>query len=128
VYPVIHECPVCRAALEVSKLHCRNCDTSIEGHFALGRFHSLSPDQLRFAETFIRGEGKINRVGEELGISYPTVRARLHELIRAMGYEVKEEATPTTKPIDRQTILAELAKGEISAEEAARKLAGKSKQ
>lgn len=122
--PVIHECPICGEALEVTKLHCRHCDTGIEGHFALGRFHSLSPEQLRFAETFIRCEGKINRVEEELGISYPTVRARLHELIRAMGYEVKEEPSPARKPIDRQTILAELARGAVTAEEAARKLAG----
>jgi hypothetical protein len=102
--PVIHECPICGEAL--------------------GRFHSLSPEQLRFAETFIRCEGKINRVEEELGISYPTVRARLHELIRAMGYEVKEEPPPARKPIDRQEILAELARGAVTAEEAARKLAG----
>jgi len=122
--PVIHECPICGERLEVTRLHCRTCDTALEGHFTLGRFHSLSPEQLRFAETFIRCEGKINRVEEELGISYPTVRARLHELIRAMGYEVKEETPPPTKPIDRQAILAELARGAITAEEAARKLAG----
>ena len=104
---VIHECPVCGDALVVTKLHCRNCDTGLEGHFALGRFHTLSPEQLQFAERFIRCEGKINRVGEEFNISYPTVRARLHDLIRAMGYEVKEEEAPAAKPIDRQDILAE---------------------
>ena len=121
---VIHECPICGEALEVTRLHCRQCDTTLEGHFALGRFHSLSPEQLRFVETFIRCEGKINRVEEELSISYPTVRARLHELIRAMGFEVKEEPSPAAKSIDRQAILDELARGVISAEEAAKKLAG----
>jgi len=35
--------------------------------------------------TFVRNEGKINRVGEDLGMSYPTVRSRLHDLIRAAG-------------------------------------------
>jgi hypothetical protein len=121
---VIHECPICGEALEVTRLHCRQCDTTLEGHFALGRFHSLSPEQLRFVETFIRCEGKINRVEEELSISYPTVRARLHELIRAMGFEVKEEPPPAAKSIDRQAILDELDRGVISAEEAAKKLAG----
>ena len=124
MHPVIHECPVCGEALTVTRLHCRNCDTGIDGHFTLGRFHSLSPDQLKFAEIFIRSEGKINRVGEELNISYPTVRARLHDLIRAMGYEVKEEATPVVQSADRQAILAQLSQGEITAEEAAQKLAG----
>ena len=124
MHPVIHECPICGEALEVNGLHCRNCDTSIEGHFALGRFHSLSPEQLHFAETFIRCEGKINRVEEELKISYPTVRTRLHDLIRAMGYEVKDELPPAAKTVDRQAILTQLQNGEITTEEAARELAG----
>ena len=121
---IIHECPVCGEELSVTKLHCPNCETGIEGHFALGRFHSLPPEQLKFAEIFIRCEGKINRVGEELNISYPTVRARLHDLIRTMGYEVKEEEAVVTPKIDRQAILAELADGKITAEEATRRLTG----
>jgi len=96
----------------------------VEGHFALGRLHSLSAEQINFAETFIRCEGKINRVGEELNISYPTVRSRLHDLIRAMGYEVREDETPAPKVVDRQVILARLSSGAITAEEAARQLAG----
>ena len=124
MHPVITECPVCRQALTVTRLHCRNCDTNVEGQFSLGQFHSLAPEQIKFAEIFIRCEGKINRVGEELNISYPTVRTRLHDLIKAMGYEVKEEEPPA-KVINRQAILDQLAGGEISAEEAAKKLAGK---
>jgi hypothetical protein len=123
MYPVIEKCPVCREELTVVKLHCRNCDTHIEGQFTLSSFHTLSPEQLQFAETFIRCEGKINRVEDELKISYPTVRARLHDLIRALGYDIKEEEP--AKSIDRQGILAELAKGTISPEEAAQKLAGR---
>jgi hypothetical protein len=125
MYTVIHECPICKQAFEVTRLHCRNCDLVIEGHFALGRFHNLSPEQIHFAETFIRCEGKINRVEEELRISYPTVRARLYELIRAMGYEVKEDEPQPTRSIDRQAVLADLASGVITAEEAAQKLASK---
>jgi len=124
MYPVIHTCPVCKEALTLTRLHCRHCDTSIEGAFTLGKFHSLSPEHLHFAEIFIRCEGKINRVEEELGISYPTVRARLHDLIRALGYEVKEEEA--TKSINRQAILDALANGDITAAEAARQLAGTS--
>lgn len=127
MYPVIHECPICQEALTVTRLYCRNCESGIEGHFTLGRFHSLSPEQIRFAEIFIRCEGKINRVEEELNVSYPTVRARLHDLIAAMGFEIKEEealASGPSRPIDRQAILADLAAGKISADEAARQLAG----
>ena len=124
MHPVITDCPVCHRALTVTRLNCRNCDTNIEGQFSLGQFHSLAPEQLKFAEIFIRCEGKINRVGEELNISYPTVRSRLHDLIRAMGYEVNEDETPAPKAMDRQAILARLSSGTITAEEAARQLAG----
>jgi len=123
MYPLIQQCPICGETLEVTSLHCRNCDTEIKGHFVAGRFHQLSPEQLQFAEMFIRCEGKINRVGEELNISYPTVRARLHDLIRAMGYEVREEEPPAKPTIDRRAILDELARGEITAQEAAQRLA-----
>ena len=124
MHPVIKQCPVCKEELVVTRLHCRQCDTGIDGNFALGRFHNLSPEQLRFIETFIRCEGKINRVEEELGISYPTVRARLHELIRTMGYDVKEEEPAAAKSVDRKAILAQLAEGVLTAEEAARLLSG----
>lgn len=88
----------------------------MEGQFALGRFYQLSPQQLHFAETFIRCEGKITRVEGELGISYPTVRNRLHDVIRALGYEVREDRQVPQK--ERKAVLEELAQGEITPEEA----------
>ena len=122
---LLHECPICGKVLEVTRLQCTHCETGIDGHFALGQFYHLAPEQLKFAEVFIRCEGKINRVGEELNISYPTVRTRLHDLIRAMGYEVRDDEAPATRPaVDRQAILTALSNGEITAEEAAKKLAG----
>jgi hypothetical protein len=102
-YAVIGRCPVCNDLLEVTSLHCRTCDTTLEGHFDLGRFYQLTPEQLAFVETFVRCEGKINRVEEELGISYPTVRNRLSEVIRALGYEVRDE--PTLSVDQRQDVL-----------------------
>jgi len=121
VKPVIGRCPVCNETLEISRLHCHACDTTIEGHFSLGKFNLLSSEQLAFVETFVRCEGKINRVEEELGISYPTVRSRLNEVIRAMGYEVREEP-PSPTPEQRRQVLEQLAQGEITTEEALRLL------
>jgi len=124
MYPVIGKCPVCGDTLTVTRLHCRSCDTSVEGQFSLGRFYRLSPDQLAFVETFIRCEGKLNRVQDELSMSYPTARARLTGVIRALGYEVgdDEEAAPSGV---RKTVLEKLASGEISSEEAVGMLKGK---
>jgi hypothetical protein len=124
MYPVIGKCPVCGDHLHVTRLHCRNCDSSLEGQFTLGRFYRLPADQLAFIETFIRCEGKLTRVQDDLGISYPTARARLTEVIRALGYQVREEPAPISSE-ERQEILQRLATGELSSEEAVELLKGK---
>jgi hypothetical protein len=122
---IIGQCPICKETLQVTRLYCPNCDTAIEGHFALGRFHQLSTDQLAFVETFVRCEGKINRVGEELGISYPTVRSRLNDVIRALGYEVgEEEPVAAVSDEDRKAILEQLAQGKLTSEDAIKRLRG----
>ena len=122
-HSVIGRCPVCGEKLEVTRLHCPACDTTVEGHFGLGRFYLLSSEQLAFAETFIRCEGKINKVEEELGISYPTVRNRLNDVIQALGYEVHEETGTSTE--QRRQILEQLAQGQLTSEEALRLLRSK---
>jgi hypothetical protein len=118
MYPVPTECPVCHDDLLVTHLTCRNCGTGLEGRFTMGRLYQLSQEQLYFVEVFLRCEGKIKRVEDDLGISYPTVRSRLEEIVRALGYEVGED-----KEIDsgqRQEVLERLARKEISSEEAFR--------
>ena len=124
---IIGQCPICREALQVTRLYCPNCDTTLEGHFGLGRFDQLMPDQLTFIETFVRCEGKINRVGEEMGVSYPTVRSRLTDVIRALGYEVgdgEEEPADTVSDDVRKSILEQLAQGKLTSEEAVKRLRG----
>ncbi|MFL7839153.1 MAG: DUF2089 domain-containing protein [Candidatus Promineifilaceae bacterium] len=116
--PVIGQCPICQDTLHVTSLHCRNCDTSIEGHFTLGRLYTLTPEQLEFVETFIRCEGKIKWVEKELNMSYPAVRARLSGVIEAMGYEVGLGDEKSITSEDRQQILSDLGSGKLTAEEA----------
>jgi hypothetical protein len=122
MYDLLGKCPVCGEELTATRLHCRSCDLALEGHFGLGRFYRLDPEQLHFIETFIRREGKLNKVQEELGLSYPTVRSRLHDVIRALGYEVREELTMS--PEQRKSILDELAQGQITSDEAVKLLQG----
>lgn len=123
--PVIGQCPICGESLSVTRLHCRNCDTSIEGHFAMGRLYHLNPEQLRFVETFMKCEGKINRVEQEMGLSYPAVRARLTEVIQALGYEVGSGDDERLSDEDRQEILNQISDGKITAEEAVKIFQGK---
>jgi hypothetical protein len=122
--PVIGQCPICHDTLNVTRLHCRNCDTTLEGHFTLGRLYQLSPEQLSFIETFVRCEGKINRVEQEIGMSYPAVRARLTEVIQAMGYEVGEPDPVPVSDETRREVLAELSAGTLNADEALQILRG----
>ncbi len=119
-------CPVCQGELTVTRLTCSTCDIAIEGHFRLGRFSQLSAEQLDFVELFVRCEGKITRMESELGLSYPTIRNRLHEVIRALGYEPGKEESATVSDEERRRILEELDAGAITAEEALKALRGES--
>jgi hypothetical protein len=110
----------------VTRLYCPNCEVTVEGRFSIGRLAMLSPEQLEFVEVFLRCEGKITRVEKELGISYPTVRSRLDEVITAMGYEVPGSPEPVEELTseDRRRVLDDLAAGRITSEEAVELLRG----
>ena len=124
-HDVIATCPVCSADLTVTRLHCGSCGTSLEGEFGVGRFARLDRDQMALLESFLRSRGNLREMERELGISYPTVRNRVDSLVRALGLgEVGPETV--VEPDDgaarvegRQAILERLARGEMSAEEAA---------
>ncbi len=114
--PVIGQCPICKENLHVTRLHCRHCDTAVEGHFSLGRLYQLSPEQLQFVDIFLKCEGKINRVEQEIGLSYPAVRSRLTNVIKAMGYDVGE-TEPEVSEETRQKVLNDISAGNLTAEE-----------
>jgi hypothetical protein len=112
-YPLISECPVCGQQLKITKLHCSHCHTTIENEFELSNFASLTREQLSFIETFLKCRGNIKEVEKELGISYPTVRGKLDDIISALGYSTTKKVE-----IDRKKVIVMLEKGEITAEEA----------
>jgi hypothetical protein len=61
---------------------------------------------------------------EEMALSYPTIRNRLQEVIRALGYEPDKDETIEVSDEKRLNVLEELDSGRISAEEAMRLLNG----
>ncbi|MEX1071372.1 MAG: DUF2089 family protein, partial [Anaerolineales bacterium] len=73
------DCPVCGGELVVTSLHCRECDTTLQGRFTGGVFNQLNEEQLAFVELFVKNEGKITRMEADMELSYPTIRNRLHE-------------------------------------------------
>ena len=120
MYPVLSECPVCGGELLVTTLSCRECDSTLHGRFIPGPFAHLTPTQLEFVELFVRNEGKLTRMEAELSLSYPTIRNRLHEVIRALGYEPGAEDSMPEE--ERRKILEDLENGKIKYEEAMRLL------
>jgi hypothetical protein len=119
---LLTNCPVCGDPLAVTRLHCRKCDTTIDGHFEAGPLGRLTSEQVAFVETFVRCEGKLNRMEREIGFSYPTLRARLNEVIRQMGFPVGSELAITEE--ERRRVLDDLASGKITSEEAMHTLEG----
>lgn len=113
---VISRCPVCGGELKAVRLKCGSCETAIENDFTLSKFDYLSEEELFFTETFIRCRGNIKEVEKELGISYPTVRARLDGVIKALGYE--DAGKKDAEELRREEILNSLERGEISAAQA----------
>lgn len=123
----LNKCPVCNEDLVVTRMYCVNCDTTIEGHFVAEHtpFGHLSPEQMQFLLTFVRCEGRLNRMEDEMKLSYPTLRSRLNEIVRALGYEPgKEEGPVQLSPEERRAILEELDQGTISWDEAQARLRG----
>ena len=127
MYPLITKCPVCGSQLNVTRLHCSHCDTSIESTFntVSGPFSQLTPEQVQFILTFVRCEGRLNRMEDELNISYPTIRNRLYEIIRALGFEPGKEEPPVRLSLeDRKRILDDLEQRKITSDQACRLLQG----
>lgn len=121
MYSAPSKCPICGETLTVTRLHCPACDTTVEGRYQFSRLEALTADQRNFVELFVRCDGKLNWVAQELKLSYPTVRSRLDEVIRAMGYEVRESPPAEEKQRladQRQAILDDLAAGKITSAEA----------
>jgi hypothetical protein len=126
-HDVISTCPVCSGELAVTRLRCGSCGTTLEGEFSVGRFARLSRDQTALLESFLRSRGNLRDIERELGISYPTVRARVEALVRALGFGPRSDddtpedapASPAPATQTRESILERLARREITAEDAA---------
>jgi hypothetical protein len=119
MHNAIEKCPVCQHDLIITQLSCTNCDTKINGHYQhkQGPFSVLNEEQTNFLLSFIKCEGRFNRMEGELGLSYPTLRNRFNEIVKILGGNPQAELKPLRKE-ERMMILSILEDDIITLQEA----------
>jgi hypothetical protein len=126
-------CPACNSPLEIASYCCKECDITVEGHFCGCEFCGLGDDDRLFALVFLQTEGNMKDVERLMGISYPTIKAKLARLNNSLGVQLIPEKKPRIQPAgneiridahERASILDRLQKKEITAAEAAKLLRG----
>ena len=84
-------CPSCLGSLHVSQLSCPSCSTQVSGNFPLPVLLRLTSDDQAFILQFFLTSGSLKEMASQMGISYPTVRNKLDDLIE----KVKKLQTTT---------------------------------
>lgn len=117
----IDQCPSCSGQLEIRELYCPACEIELRGRFApspVSPFTRLSDEQEAFLRLFVLSRGNLSDVERSLGVSYPTVRAKLDDLIGAFTDEpVGARASSAAVPLSRSEVLARVADGQLSTDE-----------
>ena len=86
IFPTL--CPSCGGVLSVKSLHCAECDTTVQGEFAIHPILRLSAEEQQFVTAFIKCSGSLKQMAADMGLSYPTVRNILDEIIEKLkNYE-----------------------------------------
>jgi hypothetical protein len=119
--PIILKCPSCDGNLTIARLDCPDCKISIEGEFTPPALLKLTGAQIDFVEVFIKNRGVIREVERELGVSYPTVRARLDDVVAALGYSARsapESSSSDERGSRRRAVLADLKDGKLTPDQA----------
>jgi len=74
-------CPSCESALQVSQMKCNNCETTVSGNYELPLYLQLTREEQEFILTFFLSSGSIKEMAKQAGLSYPTMRNKLDDLI-----------------------------------------------
>ena len=83
IFPSV--CPSCGGVLSVKSLHCAECDTTVQGEFAIHPILRLSAEEQQFVTAFIKCSGSLKQMAADMGLSYPTVRNILDEIIEKLN-------------------------------------------
>ena len=100
----------------IERLRLVDKDIAIEGNFELPQLARLTMDDQIFITAFVRSHGSIKEMERIFGVSYPTIKSRLTRIADSLEF-VETNPTPS-----KMEILDRLHKGEVTAEEAIRKM------
>lgn len=85
------QCPSCDSTLRIKRMFCTNCETEVGGSFELPLLARLPDREQTFVLDFIKSSGSLKDMAKNMGLSYPTVRNKLDELIEKIRAMEKEE-------------------------------------
>lgn len=124
LYPILTRDPLTGDELVVTRLEGPVSGVVIEGEFTLGWLARLTPEQLEFVEVLVRNRGNVQKVATEMAVAYNTARARLDDIVTALGGTPDLEPPAPAGPTRKQ-ILEQLRTGEIDHDTAMRLLSDK---
>ena len=91
-------------------------DIAIEGSFELPQLARMGLEDQVFITAFVRCHGSIKEMEQIFGVSYPTIKNRLHRIGAQLPFvELAPEAQESPPPA--MDLLARLERGELSVRE-----------
>ena len=75
------KCPACDSTLKVGRMFCEECNTEVCGSYDWPILARLTETEQQFAVDFIKSSGSLKDMAKNMGVSYPTVRNILDDLI-----------------------------------------------
>ena len=121
---ILERCPSCGGDLEIAEVRCTRCETQVRARYRPCDFCRLTDEQATFLRLFVVSRGNLTEMEKRLGVSYPTVRAKLDEVIERIGPvdgAAAVESPPPARP-DRRALLEAVQRGELTPAEAARQI------
>jgi len=101
---LISKCPCCDGTLNITSLQCPDCGVELRNTFSLSAFDRLEKEQMDFLLSFLKCRGSLKSLQEEIGISYPTAKKRLEELLVALEIGQAQDDSFKQEVLDMRSI------------------------
>jgi len=107
----LFNCPSCEERMVIGELKCPKCDLRIKKDFEPCEFCRLPEEDHEFLLIFLRTQGRITDMEKILGVSYPTIKSKIDNLLKNLNL------SPIAADENHDPLEA-LAQGKISVDEA----------